>query len=89
MRPRRPLKMISNKEKTMQPHQERVVTEKKELDEKLEKLLAFIGAGRGPIFLKLFTEEQQRLTTQARIMKEYSDILADRINAFYGKDLGS
>ena len=67
---------------TMQPHQERVVIEKKELDEKLEKLLAFIGAGSGPIFSKLITEEQERLTTQARIMKEYSDILADRINAF-------
>lgn len=66
----------------MQPHQERVITEKKELDEKLEKLLAFIDAGKGPIYSKLVTEERQRLTTQARIMKEYSDILADRISAF-------
>lgn len=68
----------------MQPHQERVVAEKKELDEKLEKLLTFIDAGKGPIFSTLITEERQRLTTQARIMKEYSDILADRINAFQG-----
>ncbi len=67
----------------MQAHQERVVIEKKELDEKLEKLLAFIGAGSGPVFSKLVTEEQERLTTQARIMKEYSDILADRINALF------
>lgn len=66
----------------MQPHQERVVAEKKEVDDKLEKLLAFIDAGKGPIFLKLVTEERERLTTQGRIMKEYSDILADRIAAF-------
>jgi hypothetical protein len=68
--------------KTLQPHQQRVVDEKTELDSKLEKLLAFIGAGSGPIFSKLVGEEQQRLTTQARIMREYSDILADRIAAF-------
>lgn len=66
----------------MKPHQERVVTEKKELDEKLEKLLTFIDSGNGRTFLTLSTEERQRLTTQARIMKEYSDVLADRIAAF-------
>jgi hypothetical protein len=65
--------------------QERVVAEKQELDEKLEKLLAFIGDGKGPIFSTLVTEEQERLTTQARIMREYSDILTDRIAAFGGK----
>jgi hypothetical protein len=67
---------------TLQPHQQRVVIEKQELDEKLEKLLSFIDAGNGPIFSKLVTEERQRLTMQARIMKEYSDVLADRIAAF-------
>lgn len=66
----------------MQPHQDRVVAEKQELDEKLEKLLGFIEAGKGPMFSKLIVEEQERLTTQARIMKEYSNILADRIAAF-------
>ena len=72
----------TGKENTMQPHQERVVVEKKELDEKLEKLLAFIDAGKGPVYAKLVTEERERLTTQARIMREYSDVLADRITAF-------
>ena len=66
----------------MQPHQERIVVEKKELDEKLEKLLVFIGAGNGPVYANLVTEERERLTEQARIMREYSDILADRIAAF-------
>ena len=72
----------TGKENTMQPHQERVVVEKKELDEKLEKLLVFIDAGKGPVYAKLVTEERERLTTQARIMREYSDVLADRIAAF-------
>lgn len=68
--------------KELQSHQQRVVDEKMELDTKLEKLLAFIGAGSGKIFQTLSTEERERLTSQARIMREYSDILADRINAF-------
>jgi len=66
----------------MQAHQQRVVDEKKQLDERLEKLLIFIDAGAGKIFSGLPDEERQRLTTQARIMKEYSDVLADRIAAF-------
>jgi hypothetical protein len=69
----------------VQPHQERVLVEKKELDEKLDKLLDFIGAGKGPVYAKLVTEERERLTTQARIMREYSDVLADRIAAFSSK----
>ena len=66
----------------MQAHQQRVVDEKQELDGKLEKLLAFIDSGNGKIFSGLATEERQRLTTQARIMREYSDVLDDRISAF-------
>jgi hypothetical protein len=66
----------------MQPHQQRVVDEKRELDSKLEKLMAFIASETGKIFSGLVTEERQRLTTQARIMKEYSDVLGDRIAAF-------
>jgi hypothetical protein len=68
--------------KALQPHQQRVVDEKSELDSKLEKLLAFIDGGSGKIYNGLNTEERERLTTQARIMREYSDILTDRINAF-------
>ena len=69
----------------MQAHQQRVVDEKQELDGRLEKLLAFIDNGTGIIFSGLVTEERQRLTTQARIMREYSDILGDRITAFPGE----
>jgi hypothetical protein len=63
----------------MQPHQERVVAEKKELDEKREKLGAFI---EGKIFQTLPPEERNRLEQQAIAMTTYSTILGERIAAF-------
>ena len=61
------------------PHQERVVKEKEELDEKLEKLLRFF---MGDVYKKLDEAEQDRLSNQATAMKRYSDILGERIAAF-------
>jgi hypothetical protein len=61
------------------PHQERVVIEKAELDEKLEKLNAF---GRGELFATLPPEEQERLQRQSKIMDQYSVVLGERIAAF-------
>ena len=69
----------------MQPHQQRVVDEKTELDAKLEKLKAFIGnSGLNPsaIFEGLPPAERSRLVRQASIMEEYSDILRERIAQF-------
>lgn len=63
----------------MQPHQERVVTEKKELDEKLSKLTAFYDT---PIFASLDQAERDRLHRQGHAMSVYSDILEERISAF-------
>lgn len=63
----------------MQPHQERVVVEKKELDEKLEKLKTFLA---GDTFKQIHPDEQARLTRQADIMQQYSSTLGDRIAAF-------
>jgi hypothetical protein len=63
----------------MQPHEQRVVTERDELAEKLTRLNSFIG---GDVFNTLSPEEKERLGEQARVMKEYLDILNDRINAF-------
>jgi hypothetical protein len=63
----------------MEPHQERVVTEKAELDEKIDKLDAFRA---GTIFPTLPTEEQDRLNQQLSHMRAYSGVLADRIAAF-------
>jgi hypothetical protein len=63
----------------MEPYQERVVAEKKELDDRLSKLVAFIG---GTVFLALPAAEQIRLADQSHAMQQYSDILGQRIAAF-------
>ena len=63
----------------MEPHQERVVVEKSELDAKIEKLDSFRA---GTIFQTLAAEEQDRLNMQLSHMRAYSGVLADRIEAF-------
>lgn len=64
----------------MEAHQERVVTEKNELDEKLDKLKLFIDSSS--VFSTLSTEEQNRMKNQLAAMITYSSCLADRIEAF-------
>lgn len=71
--------MKLTKEKAMQPHQQRVVDEKAELDARREKLTAFLA---GDICRTLPAEEQHRLGRQATIMAQYSQILGERIDAF-------
>ena len=63
----------------MQPHQLRVVQEKRELDEKREKLLQFFNT---PTFRKLPQSEKTLLRLQHSIMGIYSDILNQRILGF-------
>jgi hypothetical protein len=63
----------------MEAYQERVVAEKQDLDEKLERLEQFFT---NPICQTLPSEEQNRLARQARVMHEYSEILGERIAAF-------
>ena len=63
----------------MQPHQERVLREKEELDLRLGKLLSFNESGH---FVGLSLVEQKQLRRQALIMELYSEVLADRIAAF-------
>jgi hypothetical protein len=64
----------------MQPHQQRVVDEKTELDTKAKALSEFIG--NNPIFLTLDAAEQERLKEQNDVMWQYSEILGARIAAF-------
>lgn len=66
---------------SLAPHQQRVVTEKSELDEKITKLYAFVGS---PTFKQIVpdTQEQDRLHRQLDVMHEYSSILGWRIAAF-------
>ena len=63
----------------MQPHQQRVVDEKSELDEKLSNLNKFFS---NSIFLGLNKDEQNRLKLQAIYMQKYLDILKERIENF-------
>ncbi len=63
-----------------QPHQQRVVDEQIELDDRLTKLHNFIDSN--PIFGKLPVEEQCRLKTQAFHMGAYCAVLEQRVAAF-------
>ena len=64
----------------MAPHQQGVVKEKRELDEKATNLSQFIGTN--PMFGECDIAEQMRLREQCEIMWEYSEILGQRIAAF-------
>ena len=63
----------------MQPHQQRVVDEKAELDAKVERLKAFWD---NPVFNTLPDAEKERLERQSNIMDQYSQVLGERIAAF-------
>ena len=64
----------------MQPHQQRVIDEKADLDARAAKLSEFIGLN--PFFEKLDPQEQERMKIQNDIMWQYSEILGQRIAAF-------
>lgn len=61
------------------PHQQRVIDEKADLDDKLAKLTAFFD---NPIFAGLDVAEQGRLRDQVSYMAGYSEVLSARIAAF-------
>jgi hypothetical protein len=63
----------------MQPFQERVIEEKRELDEKIAKLDLF---WKGDVFLTLPSAEQVLLRRQLVAMEDYSAMLGERITAF-------
>lgn len=63
----------------MAPHQERVVTEKQDLDDKISKLSPFL---QSDVFRALSPSEQYRLSCQLYIMRCYSGILSERIANF-------
>jgi hypothetical protein len=63
----------------MHPYQQRVVTEKQELDDKRVKLSHFINSDA---FTKVHPVERELLFAQAESMSQYSAILEARINQF-------
>lgn len=64
----------------MKEYQQRVITEKQELDAKIEALGTFINTS--PIFGTLPSAEKERLEAQWEVMQEYSAILGERIENF-------
>lgn len=63
----------------MEAFQQRVVDEKQALDEKIQKLTAFVV---GSIFSGLDEDERSRLSIQLQHMIGYSEVLGQRIAAF-------
>ncbi len=63
----------------MQPHQQRVVDEKAELDDKITKLKAFTEGG---VFQSLDKLDKDLLESQLVVMVPYSAILSQRIGRF-------
>lgn len=63
----------------MLAHQQRVVDEKSDLDDKAAKLSGFLDSS---IFQSLDWREQGRLREQLAVMKRYSAILGERIENF-------
>jgi len=68
-----------NAKPALPAYQARVVQEKQELDDKIEKLDNFLLS---ELFQKLPDAEQERLDRQLSIMKDYSAVLGERIAAF-------
>ena len=70
----------TEKESTMQDWQQRVIEERDELAERINKLGAFIGSKRLPEV----TTQQDRalLVEQLTLMERYYDVLCRRVEAF-------
>lgn len=62
----------------LQPHQQRVVEEHKQLKGNLERLNTFI-VGKGSIWTALSDREKELLIMQAHAMQSYAAILVERI----------
>lgn len=63
----------------MEQYQERVVSEKNELGEKMKKLVIFMSS---ETFNELPMAEQKRMKRQYIIMDLYHDVLSERIENF-------
>ena len=63
----------------LQPHQQRVVAERAELEDKLGKLEAFLTGER---FDAVPDDEKGRLLLQHVLMESYARVLKQRIAAF-------
>ncbi|MBP7966675.1 hypothetical protein KAZ66_00195 [Candidatus Woesebacteria bacterium] len=69
------------------PHQERVIEERKALDEKIQSLHDFLAITRSSSESSVLPQEMQRLSTQFHLMCAYSSLLQERINCFESQDV--
>ena len=65
--------------KPMTPYQQRVVAEREDLVDKLDKLSEFL---KGDVYRSLPADERERLARQYNIMVSYSNVLVERIIHF-------
>ena len=65
----------------MQPHEERVGEERRELGVRLVKLASLIAMS--PVFMTLDSVDQNLLREQRNAMMAYHDALSARIDRFY------
>lgn len=63
----------------MMEYQQRVIEEKKALDDKLQRLDPFVASNT---FKALSLSEQERLNRQLSLMQQYAAVLGERIAAF-------
>lgn len=70
----------------MEDYQERVIAERKELGEKIQKLTAFITSDK---ILTVKGDELHLLRKQLEAMLEYDRVLAMRVLDFRGPEIGS
>jgi hypothetical protein len=63
----------------LKPHEHRVVTERDELTEKLEKLEIFIKTS---LFESLSIKDRNLLIEQGKLMDQYLSVLNERIGRF-------
>jgi hypothetical protein len=64
----------------MQAFQQRVVEEQTDLSGKIDRLRGFLE--HNEMFLRLSTDEQERMKLQLQHMLHYHDVLCQRIAAF-------
>lgn len=76
---RRAAKPAPDSSDGLQPHQQRVIEESRELSDKLSKLFDMI---QSPTFKTLPEAERVRLLCQAQFMSGYASVLEQRITAF-------
>jgi hypothetical protein len=64
---------------SLQPHQERVITERDDLQQKIKALDRFTGSDT---FRSLKLKEQYRMVRQLNHMRSYCEVLNERIEDF-------